>query len=115
VPYPLRDAPRPWVREAIVTSTVVQYRTKPERADENTQLIAAVFAELDQRQPEGFTYKVFKLADGVSFIHVFIEHDNAVPDSLQELVSFKAFIADIVERCDNPPISGAATIIGGFR
>jgi hypothetical protein len=98
-----------------VTSTVVRYQTKPERADENAQLIAAVFAELDQRQPEGFTYKVFRLEDGVSFIHVFIEHDDVVPDSLQELVSFKAFVADIAERCDSPPVSSAATIVGGYR
>ena len=98
-----------------MTSTVIQYQTKPERAEENTQLIAAVFAELDQRQPEGFTYKVFRLEDGASFIHVFIEHDIAVPDSLQEPVSFKAFIAEIVERCDSPPVSAAATIVGGYR
>jgi len=30
-------------------------------------------------------------------------------------VSFKAFIAEIVERCDSPPVSAAATIVGGYR
>ena len=56
-------------------TTVVRYQAKPERAAENQRLIEAVFAELDERQPEGFTYKVFRLDDGVSFIHVVIEHD----------------------------------------
>jgi len=54
---------------------VVRYRAKPERADENQKLIEAVFAELEQQSPRGFTYKVFRLEDRVSFVHVVIEHD----------------------------------------
>ena len=53
-----------------MTTTVLRYQAKPERAEENQQLIEAVFAELDEREPDGFTYKVFRLEDGVSFIRV---------------------------------------------
>ena len=84
-------------------ATVVRYQAKPERADENQRLIEAVFAELDEREPEGFTYKVFRLEDGVSFIHVVIEHDVDEPDSLQAVPAFQAFVADIADRCDVPP------------
>ena len=59
-----------------MTSTVVRYRTKPDRADENQALVEAVFVDLEARQPNGFTYKVFRLEDGVSFVHVAIEHDD---------------------------------------
>ncbi|MEA2827789.1 MAG: hypothetical protein QOG43_2228, partial [Actinomycetota bacterium] len=69
-------------------STVVRYQAKPDRADENQKLIEAVFADLEERRPEGFTYKVFRLDDGVSFIHVVIEHDIADPDSLQDVPAF---------------------------
>jgi hypothetical protein len=96
-------------------TTVVRYQTKPERADENQQLIAAVFADLDARQPEGFTYKVFRLDDGVSFIHVAIEHDVDDPDSLQEVPAFQAFVADIADRCEVPPAATGASIVGGYR
>lgn len=58
---------------------VVLYQAKADRADENQQLIEALFVELDERQPDGFTYKVFRLEDDVSFIHVVIEHDIADP------------------------------------
>jgi hypothetical protein len=78
-------------------------------------LIEAVFAELDEREPEGFTYKVFRLDDGVSFIHVVIEHDVDHPDSLQDVPAFRAFVADIADRCDIPPVATGATIVGGFR
>jgi hypothetical protein len=96
-------------------TTVVRYQTKPERADENQHLVEAVFAELNQREPEGFTYKVFRLDDGVSFIHVVIEHDVDEPESLQDVMAFQAFVADIDDRCDIPPVAAGATIVGGYR
>jgi hypothetical protein len=96
-------------------TNVVRYQTKPEQADENQQLIEAVFAELNEREPEGFTCKVFRLEDGVSFIHVFIEHDIDDPDSLQEMPAFQAFVADIANRCDIPPTAKGATVVGGYR
>jgi hypothetical protein len=98
-----------------MTTTVVRYQVKPERADENQQLIEAVFAELDEREPEGFTYKVFRLEDRVSFIHVVIEHEVDNPDSLQAIPAFQAFLADITDRCDVPPVATGATIVGGYR
>ncbi len=98
-----------------MNTIVVRYQAKPERADENQQLIEAVFAELDERQPEGFTYKVFRLDDGVSFIHVVIEHDVDDADSLQALPAFQEFVAGIADRCDVPPVAAGATIVGGYR
>ena len=94
---------------------VVRYQARPERAAENQQLIEAVFADLDERQPEGFTYQVFRLDDGVSFIHVLIEHEVGDPDSLQAVPAFQAFVADIAQRCDVPPVATGATIVGVYR
>jgi hypothetical protein len=97
-------------------TTVVRYQVKPERADENQRLIEAVFTDLEERAPEGFTYKVFRLDDGVSFIHVAIEHDDVDhPDSLQDVPAFQAFVADIADRCDVPPVATGATVVGGYR
>jgi hypothetical protein len=81
----------------------------------NQQLIETVFAELDEREPEGFTYKFFRLDDGVSLIHVVIEHDVDEPDSLQAVPAFQAFVAGIADRCDVPPVAIGATIVGGYR
>jgi hypothetical protein len=98
-----------------MTSTVVRYQAKPERAEETQRLIEAVFAQLDERDPEGFTYQVFRLEDGVSFIHVVIEHDVDEPDSLQAVPAFQAFVADIGDRCDVAPVALGATVIGRYR
>ena len=96
-------------------ATVVRYQAKPQRADENQKLIEAVFAELEEREPNGFTYKVFRLEDCISFVHVVIEHDVDNPDSLQAVPAFQAFVADIADRCDVAPVAMGATIVGGYR
>ena len=95
-------------------STVVRYQAKPDRADENQRLIEAVFADLDARRRNGFTYRVFRLEDGVSFIHVVVEHDVEAPDSLQDVPAFQAFVADIADRCDVPPLAMGATVVGDY-
>jgi hypothetical protein len=99
----------------MMKTIVVRYRAKPERAAENQLLIEAVFAELEEREPRGFTYKVFRLEDTVSFIHVMIEHDVADPDSLQDMSAFQVFLADIADRCDVAPVAARATIVGGYN
>jgi hypothetical protein len=96
-------------------ATVVRYQARPEQANENQRLIEAVFADLEEREPVGFTYKVFRLEDGVSFVHVVIEHDVEKPDSLQEVPAFQAFVADIAARCEVPPVAMGATVVGGYN
>jgi hypothetical protein len=109
-PSVVHDRERP-----AMTTTVLHYQAKPERAEENQQLIEAVFAELDESELDGFTYKVFRLEDGVSFIHVWIEHDVADPDSLRVVPAFQAFMADLADRCDVLPVAAEATVVGGYR
>jgi hypothetical protein len=101
--------------EQAMSTIVVRYKTKPDCAEENQRLIEAVFDELEEREPEGFTYKVFRLEDGLSFIHVLIEHDIDDPGSLDAVPAFAAFVADIADRCDVPPMVSRAAIVGGYR
>jgi len=96
-------------------ATVVRYQAKPDRADENQQLIEAVFTQLREREPQGFTYQVFRLEDGVSFVHVVTEHDHEHPDSLQDVPAFQAFVEKIADRCDVAPVAMGATVVGSYR
>ena len=95
-------------------NVVVRYQTKPECADENQALVEAVFADLEARKTSGFTYQTVRLEDGVSFVHVLIEHDVDQPDSLQEVPAFQAFLSGVVERCDVPPVALGATVVGSY-
>jgi hypothetical protein len=95
-------------------AVVVQYRTKPERSDENRELIEAVFREIEERRPVGFSYRVFRLEDGVSFVHTVIEHDVENPDSLGDLPAFQAFTKDIADRCEVAPVATGATVVGAY-
>ena len=93
-------------------SVVVRYRTKPEYADENARLIGEVFAELARTNPEGFTYRTFRLADGVSFVHT--ATITAGTNPLATSAAFAAFQEGIADRCEEGPAVTEATEVGSF-
>jgi len=95
--------------------TVVRYKTKPDRGDENQVLVEKVFAELDAAQPDGLTYTTFRLADGVSFVHVaeVTTADGANP--LTAMPAFGDFLREVADRCDEPPAASPATVVGRYR
>jgi acyl dehydratase len=97
----------------MATTRVIRYRTKPEHADENEQLVRAVFAELAESDPDGLHYATFRLDDGVSFVHVAVTDGDENP--LTSSPAFAAFQAGIGERCAEGPTPAGATVIGDFR
>ena len=96
-----------------MASTMVRYKVRPGRADENVALVEAVYAELARERPEGLRYATFRLPDGVSFLHVVIETDQP-GRILGRLASFQAFQQDIESRCDEPPVATEVTLVGSF-
>src|SRR6266568_6602702 len=54
----------------VITSVVVSYQVKPEAMAEHVRLIEAVFDHLRAERPANIEYKVVRLADGVSFVHL---------------------------------------------
>lgn len=94
---------------------IVQYRAKPEHADENQRLVEAVFAELAERRPDGLRYATFRLDDGVTFVHVAsIETDDGT-NPLEGVEAFGTFGSGIGARCEAPPSAGSATLVGSYR
>jgi hypothetical protein len=92
--------------------TLIRYKTKPDMADRNAELIAAVFAELKTVQPEGVRYLSLRLDDD-TFVH-FVETESD-SGAISGLAAFKAFQSGIRERCIEPPQPGGATIVGNYR
>jgi len=94
-------------------SSMIRYRVRPDRADENVALVKAVYTELAREQPEGLHYATFRLPDGVSFMHVVIDSDQP-GRILGELASFMAFQKDIEGRCDEPPVATEIDVVGSY-
>jgi hypothetical protein len=100
--------------ERMMKRTLIRYKTKPELADTNAELIAGVFAELKTAKVEGVRYLSLRLDDG-TFVH-FVETDaDDGPSPLPKLAAFQAFQSGIRERCIEPPVAGGVTIVGNYR
>jgi hypothetical protein len=93
---------------------IVRYKSKPDRADENQALVEQVFAELDASGPAGFRYASFRLADGVSFVHVASVETDDGTNPLTQTPAFAEFVRDIADRCEEGPVASDATVVGSY-
>lgn len=95
------------------TMFVVRYATRPESADDNQAAVEKVFAELNEGRPDGLRYATFRLADGVTFVHVAVTEGEHNP--LTEVPAFAEFQAGITDRLAAPVDRSEATLVGSYR
>jgi hypothetical protein len=91
--------------------TLVRYRAKSDRADENQRLSAAVFDEIKGKAPAGLRYAVFRLPDD-TFVHLASLEDGGTP--LSSFETFRAFQKDIRERCAEAPQPAEPRLVGNY-
>lgn len=91
-----------------MSAVVIRYQTKPYAADENQRLIENVFAELAVKTPAGLRYSSFRLADGVTFVHV------ADGDGLVDVPAFQDFQRDLKERLAGELTREEASLVGSY-
>lgn len=96
-------------------TTIVRYKVKADKAEENKAYIRAVFEQLNTSKPEGLRYVSFCLADGVSFVHIAVVEAEDGENPLQQSAAFSEFIANIKDRCEEPPVASSADIVGSYR
>ncbi|MGI9611422.1 MAG: hypothetical protein ACR2QO_00820 [Acidimicrobiales bacterium] len=95
-----------------MTTTVVRYKIKEGRGDENQELVEAVFAELTATSPDSFSYGTMRLEDGLTFVHIArVDGDD---NPLNDSPAFKKFVDALPDRCDEPPLPLQGTLIGNY-
>jgi len=94
--------------------TLIRYKTKPDMADKNAELIGRVFEELKAAKPDGVRYLSLRLDDD-TFVHLVETEADDGTSALPKLEAFKAFQNGIRERCVEPPQPGGVTIVGNYR
>jgi hypothetical protein len=98
--------------EKTMKRTLIRYKTKPDAAELNAELIAKVFEELKAKAPNGVRYLSLRLDDD-TFVHFVEAEEGSTP--LPSLDAFKAFQGGIRERCIEPPLPSGVTIVGNYR
>jgi len=93
-------------------TVVVRYQVHPAAAEENQRLVEDVYAELAAEDPGGLRYATYRLADGVTFVHVATLDGEANP--LDATVAFARFQEGLAERCAHLPVASGATIVGAY-
>jgi hypothetical protein len=99
----------------VISNVVVSYRVKPEAVDEHVRLIEAVFAQLHAERPDNVEYKVVRLDDGVSFVHLSTADTPDGSNPLPEFSAFREFGRDSGSRVATQPVPTAADIVGSYH
>lgn len=94
---------------------MVRYKVKPDQAAENQRLVEAVYANLQRAAPAGLRYATFKQDDGLSFVHIASIETETGESPLPQLPAFQAFLAQIKERCTEPPVAVEVEAIGTYH
>ena len=92
-------------------AVVVRYRTRPDTADDNEQLIKAVFEELAAVRPGGIRYFTVRV-DETTFVHLAVFDSDANP--LDDLPTFQTFTSGIRDRCEEPPAPTTGRLVGSY-
>jgi hypothetical protein len=103
---------------------MVRYKVKSDRAAENERLVKAVYEQLARERPNGLRYATFKLEGdkpddnqqehGVTFVHVVSYESADDRGRLTELAAFKAFVAGIEERYEEPAVTVELHEVGSY-
>jgi hypothetical protein len=94
---------------------MVRYAVKPDRVNENEQLIRDVYEELARTAPAGIRYATFRLGDGVSFVHLASVETDDGRNPLEQVAAFARFQENIGDRCDGRPVVSDLHAIGSYR
>jgi quinol monooxygenase YgiN len=94
------------------TIKIIRYTLKADRAAANEERIKAVFREIHDKKPAGVQYAVYKLADGVSFMHMLSFETESAHENFINLPAFREFQAQARDRFEEPPHFSDAEEIG---
>jgi hypothetical protein len=99
----------------VISNVVVSYRVKPEAVGEHVRLIEAVFDQLQAEQRTDVDYKVIRLEDGVSFVHMSTSDTPDGSSPLPTMSAFQEFGRALGERVATPPDAKPGDLVGTYN
>ena len=96
------------------TQKIIRYKLKSDRVAENEERIKAVFRQIHDKKPAGVRYAVYKLADGVSFVHLISYETESAHQNFISLPAFQEFQAQARDRFEELPLVSGAEEIGSY-
>jgi quinol monooxygenase YgiN len=96
-----------------MSRVLIRYRLKPDQVERNEELIRAIYEELHRAAPSSLRYVIYKLEDGVTFMH--ISESEGEDSPMAGLASVQEFRRELADRCEEQPVLSELTEVGSYR
>ncbi|HEX5994264.1 MAG TPA: hypothetical protein VFY84_03885 [Jiangellales bacterium] len=94
---------------------LIRYTVKPEHIHRSTELLRAVYADLESAGPTGLRYETFQVEGTGQFLAV-IESDGGPGDAAHHrLASFQRYRAALDDICVELPTVAHVETVGAYR
>lgn len=91
---------------------MLRYTVHPKAVDEQLQLLHGVYAELDQRQPDDFSFVTYQLEGEGEFLD--LAAAPRLPGPLPDMPSFHSYRRELDHRCSKRTASDLQ-LVGAYR
>jgi hypothetical protein len=95
-----------------MSRVLIRYRLKPDQVERNEKLVRAIYEELHRAGPSGLRYVIYKLEDGVTFMHISESEGEESP--MAGLASVQEFRRELGDRCEEQPVLSELTEVGSY-
>jgi quinol monooxygenase YgiN len=92
---------------------VISYKTKPDAAQKNADLIKDVFRELQATAPKGVSYTVLQSEDG-AFYHLVSYQNEETQGAIPKLAAFQTFQKEAAPLRVSTPEFTDVKIVGSY-
>ena len=92
---------------------VISYKTKPDSAQKNAELIKNVFRELKAAAPKGVSYTVLQSEDG-AFYHLVSYESEETQGAIPKLAAFQTFQKEAAPLRAAAPEFTEVKIVGSY-
>jgi hypothetical protein len=93
---------------------MARFKVKPERATEFEEAAKRLFADIQEKLPDGMRYTLGRLSDGVTYVGL-LELDDGIENPLPGLPEGKKFLESLPTWAAEPPARDQLTVIGSYR
>ncbi len=97
-----------------MTVMMIRANVKREQAGVVDSTAKAMFAAINEAQPQGVRYTSYRVGDGATYL-ILLELQEGIENPLSGIAAFRSFQENLKGWLTEPPVPEQLTVVGEYR